>query len=190
MTSKNLSFKLMAEDAKRRIWMISLLALSFFFGVIMPMMFLISESVENFASAAEMAVYVQKTARRILNCEDGLVSMILVIASVVCSVSGFSYLYSSKKTDLYHSIPVKRQELFLAQFSNGIPDDRHLFPCSTGVGSSIGIHSRSAFWRRTWAGTEGMVLPYGIFLSAVCNHDRCSDDDRKSGDLPAWRSGI
>ncbi len=120
MTSKNLSFKLMAEDAKRRIWMISLLALSFFFGVIMPMMFLISESVENFASAAEMAVYVQKTARRILNCEDGLVSMILVIASVVCSVSGFSYLYSSKKTDLYHSIPVKRQELFLAQFSNGI----------------------------------------------------------------------
>lgn len=120
MTSKNLSFKLMKEDTKRRIWLISLLALSFFFGVIVPMMFQISVSAENFESVAAQMTYIQRGARRILECSNGIAPVILVIASAVCGISGFSYLYSAKKTDLYHSIPAKRWQLFLAHFANGI----------------------------------------------------------------------
>ncbi len=40
--------------------------------------------------------------------------------AVITGVQGFSYLFSRKKIDLYHSIPVKRIQLFIPIYINGI----------------------------------------------------------------------
>ena len=45
---------------------------------------------------------------------------LLLILAVFMGISGFSYLYSQEKTDFYHSLPVKREKLFLIQYTTGI----------------------------------------------------------------------
>ena len=47
-------------------------------------------------------------------------SAITVIAALLNSVSEFWYLYSSKKVDFYHSIPVKRSRMFFSRMFTGI----------------------------------------------------------------------
>ena len=48
--------------------------------------------------------------------KDGFVLSGLIIVSIAAfmnSVNGFIYLYSGKKTDYYHGLPMKRTEMFL-----------------------------------------------------------------------------
>ena len=55
--------------------------------------------------------------------KDGFVLSGLIIASIAAfinSVNGFIYLYSSKKTDFYHGLPIKRAELFLERVVSGL----------------------------------------------------------------------
>ncbi|HOO28347.1 MAG TPA: hypothetical protein PLU43_07765, partial [Lachnospiraceae bacterium] len=40
--------------------------------------------------------------------------------AVLLAITGFAYLFSKKKVDLYHSIPVKREKLFMASYLSGI----------------------------------------------------------------------
>ena len=46
--------------------------------------------------------------------------IIFIVLSLVMAMSGFSYLYSKKKVDLYHSLPVKREVLYFIKLINGI----------------------------------------------------------------------
>ena len=55
--------------------------------------------------------------------KDGFVLSGLIIASIAAfinSVNGFIYLYSGKKTDFYHGLPMKRAELFLERVVSGL----------------------------------------------------------------------
>ena len=55
--------------------------------------------------------------------KDGFVLSGLIIASIAAfinSVNGFIYLYSGKKTDFYHGLPIKRAELFLERVVSGL----------------------------------------------------------------------
>ena len=55
--------------------------------------------------------------------KDGFVLSGLIIASIAAfinSVNGFIYLYSDKKTDYYHGLPIKRAELFLERVVSGL----------------------------------------------------------------------
>ncbi len=45
---------------------------------------------------------------------------VTVIAAVLNSISEFWYLYSSKKVDFYHSIPVKRSRMFFSRMVTGV----------------------------------------------------------------------
>lgn len=120
MTSKNLCFKLMKEDGKRRIWTISLLFLTFFFSIVIPIIFAVSEPAHNFPSQQRWIDYVTQSVITFIGPQNPFIVAIMVIGSVMCAVSGFSYLYTAKKVDLYHCIPVKREQLFTALFLNGI----------------------------------------------------------------------
>lgn len=120
MISKNLCFKLMKEDGKRRIWTISLLFLTFFFSIVLPIIFAVSEPANTFPSQQRWINYVTQSVITSIGPQNLFVVAIMVIGSVICAVSGFSYLYTNKKVDLYHCIPVKRGQLFTALFLNGI----------------------------------------------------------------------
>ena len=55
--------------------------------------------------------------------KDGFVLSGLIIASIAAfinSVNGFIYLYSGKKTDYYHGLPMKRSEMFLERIFSGL----------------------------------------------------------------------
>ena len=121
MISKNLCFKLMREDLKRRIWTIALTILSFVFTLLVPVAIKCSSFTENMERATE-DFYKLNLINNLRNMVEvnGLVITILLVLAVVWAVSGFRYLHNSKQVDFYHSIPVKRHQLFLASYLNGI----------------------------------------------------------------------
>lgn len=134
MTSKNLFFKLMKEDIKRKIWAIGLAFLAFFFAMpvfaAMNMSSLQSRMERWIADPVQLGAGVTPQMRymEILqsNMEETLMMnnlftiMILVGAAVILGVTGFSWLHSRKKVDFYHSIPVKRELLFTVQYLDSI----------------------------------------------------------------------
>lgn len=111
MTSKSLFFKLMREDAKRRLWSIALLALLFFF--ILPV------TAEVIFQSASTDLDKLPYFSSVLEFNP-FVSSITVCAGIILGLSGFAYLHSRHKVDFYHSLPVRREVLFSAIYSSGL----------------------------------------------------------------------
>lgn len=115
MKSRVSFFKLIVSDLKRRIWVPSVLLLLYI--VSGPVFLLIqAENGRMFTSGKDYIDYM-------VNClRPHAMVMIptIAIASLVLALSGFSYLFSKKKVDLFHSLPVKREKLFLVQYCSGI----------------------------------------------------------------------
>ncbi|NBH71401.1 hypothetical protein D3Z51_05055 [Clostridiaceae bacterium] len=119
MTSKNLFFKLMKEDLKRRIWAVALLSLGFFFFYPVVAAFTAGEIKEYMDYAKGLAEYEERLVRWLsFNC--GMTVFLMMVASLICGLSSFSYLNSKSKVDFYHGLPVRREKLFAANFLNGI----------------------------------------------------------------------
>ena len=55
-----------------------------------------------------------------IGIKNPLFAFIFVVLAVIVAMSGFSYLYSKKKVDMYHSLPVRREVLFFVKILNGI----------------------------------------------------------------------
>lgn len=119
MTSRNLFFKLMKEDLKSRMWVAALVILGFFFQFPVTAAYL--------AGDIENAVTYEKGLREFtsamegwLSFGNGLTVFVMIVLALICGLSGFAYLNSRSKVDFYHSIPVRREKLFLANYFNGI----------------------------------------------------------------------
>lgn len=120
MTSRNLCFKLMKEDVKRRVWNIVLLCLVLLFSLVVPVVYIGGTPVLEGVTAVQWLDRVTADVLRILGGQNPFLISVMVVGAVVSGVSGFSYLHASRKVDFYHSIPVKRSQLFLAVYLNGI----------------------------------------------------------------------
>lgn len=139
MTLKSWFFKLQQEDLKRRLWAIALLFLACFF--VLPVGLAITmenaaatnyyryndwEPLVNdgtFLTEQFEAILVRakaEAAMEHIRFGNGMLVFLLVTASIVMGISSFSYLHNKKKVDFYHSIPVRREKLFLVQFIDGI----------------------------------------------------------------------
>ena len=120
MTSRNLCFKLMREDLKRRLWTVAWSIVSMVFALIVP----IAVNCSNFMrKQADMSISqrLAQTKRIVESLWFNIpVITILMITAVLWAVSGYQYLHNRQKVDFYHSIPVKRYQLFLAAYANGI----------------------------------------------------------------------
>ncbi|NLL72256.1 MAG: hypothetical protein GX237_01850 [Clostridiales bacterium] len=122
MTSKNLFLKLQKEDMKRRVWTISLSMLAFFllFTVVCAM------KVSNFVyelKRVEFEHYSEWAYGQIkymMSPTNEYLIIITIIGAIICGLSGFFYLHSKKKVDLYHSIAVRREKLFAIVYTNGL----------------------------------------------------------------------
>lgn len=117
MTSRNLFFKLLKENLKRRIWIIAFGVLAFFFALPVSTAMLLSDA-DN-SSASFWGGYTNLLGR-VIGTRSGLVVTVTCIMAVVFAMQGFSYLFSKSKVDLYHSVPIKREKLFGAIFLNGV----------------------------------------------------------------------
>lgn len=120
MTSRNLFFKLMKEDFKRRLWVVTLISLVCFFLYPVAAAFM-AGSIKLYAPYFDkgMRVY-QKNLGSLISFGSGVTAFGMSVASLICGLSSFSYLNSRSKVDFYHGIPVRREKLYLANYLMGI----------------------------------------------------------------------
>lgn len=113
MISKSLSIKLMREDGKRRLWVFALTFLLAFFAMTVVSAMYISRHDFTTLYRNELVVSVVQynTAGNVL---------FTIISALLCGFTSFAYLHSKKKVDFFHSLPIKREKLFLVNFLNGI----------------------------------------------------------------------
>lgn len=139
MTSGNLFFKLLKEDFKRRTWAVALVFLAFFFtlpiGLSLSMEsaansnyyiyngyrdFIQDGSIPDALFQEKLLALKTKVVLSQASFGNGMVVFLLIAAAVVIGVSSFSYLHNRKKIDFYHSMPVRREVLYGAQYLGGI----------------------------------------------------------------------
>lgn len=112
MKSRTLSFNILLETVKKQIWIPALITLGFF--LCLPVAGIISMGWDQSAGTpqAEMVgSYI------VFLAGSGLpfYGMMTIGSAVLTGVSGFSWLHSRKKTDFYHSLPIRREKLFINQ---------------------------------------------------------------------------
>lgn len=128
MTSRSLFFKYMKENTKQRIWNLALVLLLCFFAF--PVMTALWSSTafrpENLNSSLPADLALAQAQRdftrdmlRMYSMKGGALAFMLTIAAVVLAASGFAYLHSKKKTDFYHSLPIRREMLYAVTCLNG-----------------------------------------------------------------------
>lgn len=128
MTSRSLFFKYMKENTKQRIWNLALVLLLCFFAF--PVMTALWSSTafrpENLNSSLPADLTLAQAQRdftrdmlRMYSMKGGALAFMLTIAAVVLAASGFAYLHSKKKTDFYHSLPIRREMLYAVTCLNG-----------------------------------------------------------------------
>ena len=132
MTSRNLFFKLMKEDLKRRLWAIGFSVLALFFAMPMAAAMGIGEignqykqwlisgtGYENMVPEALRQTKILRFAGEILGFENYALFMVVGAAAMILGLTGFLYLHSKKQIDFYNSLPVKREMLFTVKFLDG-----------------------------------------------------------------------
>ncbi len=116
MTSKNLFFKRMKLDLEQRIW---LPVVFFIIGFLVTEMPLISE-LNRWKNRID---YAERSYEYLLNnffTPNVIITLLVGAVAVVGALSGFVYMHSAKKLDVYHSLPIGRGRLFLQQYVYGI----------------------------------------------------------------------
>lgn len=120
MTWKKLFFKTTFHDLKKRSWCMALIFIIQFFAIPVRSLLFIQECRNNYSS-----FYYKESVQRLFEEEifgfgGLLLSLILILSAVILAMSGYSYLNSRKKVDFIHSMPIKREALFLSRYVGGV----------------------------------------------------------------------
>lgn len=110
MTSKISFLKYTKNEIHRRVWLIMLLGILFF--LFQPVAGLLKLGEEQ---TDLNHVYLFESMVQYLVNGNGLVTGITGIGAVLAGFTGFSFVYSRKKLDLFHSLPIRRERLFAQQ---------------------------------------------------------------------------
>lgn len=120
MTSKNCFSRMVIRDLKERsVWLIGSMILLLF---IYPIQILISlDAISSYLKGDE--TFYSTIAERfssLIGPGNGVMYVVIVVMAFLLAMSGFWYLYSGVKTDFYHSLPIKREQLFFSRYLVGI----------------------------------------------------------------------
>lgn len=116
MKSKILSFSVLKENFKKQVWAPALLALGFF--LVLPvagMVYLEFLRSRSWAQADMIKGYTEF----LTGVKTPFLAMMTIGGAALTGVSGFSWLHSRVKTDFYHSLPIRREKIFLQQIVLG-----------------------------------------------------------------------
>lgn len=146
MISKNSFLANLIENNKRRIWVwvLSLLSYVLIYPAYTAMRIskigiAMDNYIQDYGEAKAKILY----GNALLKCMHStlgfcdLIAMMTAIIAVFSAIQGFSYLYSRKKIDFYHGLPIKRKKRFFIIWLNGILI--FLIPYIIGLLVSIGI---------------------------------------------------
>lgn len=121
MTSKSSFSNILKITLRGRMWTFALACLGLFFSL--PVFGALSIAVikERVASLIIKRGYETALFARDVLGESNTIVMVGVVAlGIIMAFNGFSYLYSKSKVDLFHSVPIKRDTLFAAEYVAGI----------------------------------------------------------------------
>lgn len=173
MTSKNLFFKLIKQDFKKRIWCPILIFIGYFLLLEVNMLMSI-ENIQKYPKSYryDVSTYVRDYFFGFGNGISG--SIVICLTAFLCAISGFAYLHSKVQLDTYHSLPVSRTQLFWSKYVSGIlwfliPFGIHVLTCA-GIAAS-----KNAFTRETTASVLSyigiqlviFILSYSVSIIAV-----------------------
>ncbi len=142
MISKNLFFKLIKQDFKKRIWCPILIFVVCFLSLEVRMLMEIQTFIRTIdAHSYDIVTYI----RQYFFGRDALpISIMVCFVAFLCGISGYAYLHSKVQIDLYHSLPVSRSQLFWSRYLSGIL--QFFIPFVVNVVVCIGIAvSKKAF---------------------------------------------
>ena len=124
MTSNNSIYKMIREHLRHNMWMLGLSAIgSFLFG---PIIFLFAHGGTDFEryrlnhTYEEYATYVSTNVISNIDYCSVALTVIATAGAAIVAFGIFSYLFNSRKIDLYHSLPVTRKELFWSGYLTGL----------------------------------------------------------------------
>lgn len=125
MTSRVSFYKVMLQDFRHRIWMIALSCLGSFLA--MPVFYLLisqdwTDRIERWSVESGWSVAEYKMEQIVEFFSGYMVitgGIILCAGAVIVGLFGFRHVFSKKMIDQYHSIPITRRNLFLANYING-----------------------------------------------------------------------
>lgn len=162
MTSKSLFFKLMKEDIRRRLWTVILASVVFFFALPVAcsllLQYCMSRSNRGVYSVEKLCEIATNRIAAYLADTNVLLMAIVLVGAVICGISGYAYLHSKKQVDFYHSLPIRRETLFLIHFVDGILI--YAVPYLAGLLLVWGICALSGVtsWNLILAGLYGFLL--------------------------------
>lgn len=173
MKSKILSFKLIKETWNQQLWVFALACTAFILAF--PVIGLQEiEKIEGYKKIT-MGIRREMFATYFFDfsqgfSEDigriGFVLAICGILAIISALAGFSYLHSQKTVDFYHSLPIRREKLFLNQLV--VSTMHYLLPALVGmfllmvVAAFKGVFSIQAF------GCGMLLLVVGLFYYLIC----------------------
>lgn len=174
MTSKNLFFKLIWQDFKKRIWCPIIIFLVYFLGMELRL-FHYFDRIEKHPSDYDYTMKHYLANEFFGLSQNYTITYLTIIIGVVCALSGYAYLHSKKQLDTYHSMPVKREVLFLSRYVSGffmffIPMVVHTVIClllavTNGAFSGHGLLNAIGF-----IGVQILcfLLLYSVSIIAIC----------------------
>lgn len=178
MTSNRLFFKWMKEDLKKRVSSLAIVSLLSFFGFLVTWLLLTSMSVREWKSENWTAMDIVQLKGEFYSSflkylRSPLLIFALAMLGVLVGVSGFAYLFSKKKTDFYHSLPMKRGFLYGAialdsMIIVGLPYLVFSSMASLIVGAATGERGAFILTLASWAeNMTAFLLLYATVVLAV-----------------------
>ncbi len=181
MMSKNLFFKRMKHDLEQRVWLPVLFFIISFLCMEIP---LISEFDYLWSRAGRQSnmpsaeFFAQRADEYLLNtffAPNSAILFLTIAMAVVSALSGFVFMHSAKKLDVYHSIPVKRERLFFQQYVYGvlyyiIPLIIHILIC-LGICMANNVLTFSVGKQALGCVLVQFIIYltcYGVAIAAVC----------------------
>ncbi|MDE7284933.1 MAG: hypothetical protein K2N85_15325 [Lachnospiraceae bacterium] len=124
MTSKSLFLVRSKENHKRRIWVwivSMLIQLALYPGIMIVYLARIRNynAIGHFGTAERFKDAMFDAAADALGFKEQAPLVVMALAALI-GIQGFAYLYSRKKVDMYHSVPVSAKSRFIVVYINGI----------------------------------------------------------------------
>lgn len=134
--------KLLRQFWKRQLWVFALSCIGMFLTWPVLLMAQISNWQESFSGArlkrpVKELVKEAMTASLANGMQSGIIAFCGVSIGILAAWSGFAALHSREKTDLLHSLPVRREKIFLAKASVAALD--LAIPAVLGCLSVLGV---------------------------------------------------
>ncbi|MDE6662764.1 MAG: hypothetical protein K2K46_05390 [Lachnospiraceae bacterium] len=139
MTSKRSFLVSLKENNKRRIWVwiVSFLTMLLTYPGIMTMYISRIKFWNKDGAYATAELYKRALCSAVTDALGfhKFITVAITFLAIIIGVQGFSYLYSRKKIDMYHSVPVSAKRRFVVIYLSGVLT--YVIPCLISVALAI-----------------------------------------------------